>query len=188
MLTSPYKKLSKATEKKLLIFSVLFFAIMAALMMYFDTPLQNEKAPHGIISFEFAKTADNASDMLKSWETPAHALASAEKSLWFDYIFMIAYALGLSLIIHLVITKIWKDPEDLYYRLGVSLLWSVFFAAFLDAIENLGLLQLFYGSTNEKWASLAFATASLKFVIIVHCLLYVLLSVVYQGFKKITNA
>jgi hypothetical protein len=186
MFTSVFKKLSNASEKKLLLLAVLIFLLASSCMIHFDTLLRNDFAPLGIISFELAKTLDCSTKILTSWQTTEGAMLSAEWSLWFDYIYMITYALLLCLIIHRVARIVWRNQESLGYRFGIIMIRIVIFAAFLDAVENFALLQLFYGDLQNHWSTLAFVTAAIKFINIIFGILYVIISLIIAGIKKTT--
>ncbi|WP_430410576.1 hypothetical protein [Kordia sp.] len=187
MFTSPFKKLSNASEKKLLILAIATFLLAATCMIQFDVLLKNDLAPFGIISFELAKTLDHSAQILASWQATEGAMQSAAWSLWFDYVFIITYTFLLCLLIHRTARIVWTNQESLGYRLGIVLLRMVIFAAFLDMVENFALLQLFYGDLQSHWSSLAFATATLKFIQIIFGILYVIINLIIVGIKKITH-
>ena len=187
MFASPFKKLSNTSEKKLLILAIATFLLAATCMFQFDILLQNELAPLGIISFELAKTLDCTTQMLASWQATEGAMLSAEWSLWFDYIFIIAYVLVLSLILHRVTRVVWKQPESQRYRLGIVLIRTTFFAGFLDMVENFALLQLFYGDLQQHWTTLAFATATVKFCFTGIAIVFVIYSLIAYLIKKIIH-
>lgn len=187
MFTPAFKKLSNASEKKLLLLAALIFLLAASCMFHFDTLLQNEVAPFGIISFELAKTLDCSTQIINSWKATEGAMLSAEWSLWFDYVFMIAYAFLLSLILYRVTRIVWKSSESQRYRVGIVLIRMVIFAAFLDAVENFALLQLFYGDLQKHWSTLAFATATVKFCQVGIAILFVMYSLVAYFFKKTSH-
>ena len=184
MFASPYQKLSKAAEKKLFVLAILIFLLAGSCMIHFDSFLQNEVAPFGIISFELTRTVTLSVEILTSWHTIPQVWLAAERSLWFDYIFMISYALLLTLLIHKTAKTLWKRVENIGYRLGIVLLRATFFAAFLDAVENVALLQLFYGDIQQHWVSLGFTTALLKFIILTLGITYILVSLAVAGIKK----
>lgn len=184
MFTSTFKKLSNTSENKLLFLAVLIFLLAGSCMVHFDTALKNEVAPLGIISFELAQTLDGSVKILDSWQATEDALFSAEWSLWFDYIFIITYSFLLCLVIYRTRRIIWKQPENLGYRLGTILIQMVIFAGFLDMVENFALLQLFYGNIQKHWSTLAFATALVKFINIAFGILYVVISLLIAGIKK----
>lgn len=187
MFTLPFKKLSNTSEKKLLLLAIATFLLAATCMVQFDALLKNDVAPLGIISFELAKTLDISTQILASWQATEGAMLSAEWSLWFDYVFIIAYLFLLCLVIHRTRRIIWENQESLGYRLGTVLIRMVIFAGFLDMVENFALLQLFYGDLQSHWASLAFTTATIKFIQIIFGILYVIISLIIHGIKKYTH-
>ena len=90
----------------------------------------------------------------------------------------------LSLILYRVTRIVWKTPDSQRYRMGIVLIRMVIFAAFLDAVENFALLQLFYGDLQKHWSTLAFATATVKFCQVGIAILFVIYSLVAYFFKK----
>jgi len=185
MLSAIFKKLSPAAEKKLLILAIASFILAASCMIHFDKLLQNEFAPLGIISLELANSFENATQILNSWKATEGAMLSAEWSLWFDYIFIITYVFLLCLVIRRIRRLVWKNPESLAYRFGKVMIQFTIYAGILDMVENFALLQLFYDNLQSHWATLAFATAMIKFINIALAILYVLIGLVAAGVKKI---
>ena len=116
--------------------------IGALILWWADTP------PPGIIAFELSRTIENANDMVAQWET-LDAIPLKKFSLLFDYVFIFGYAGALFIILQ----EWWGKTEKqwIYY---LSFLPVV--AGILDGIENLGLLQIVYGSGTQFAASLAF--------------------------------
>ncbi len=187
MFSSPFKKLSKASEKKLLILAITTFLLAGTCMLKFDVLLKTTKAPMGIVSYELAKTVDNADGIIKSWEVVDGAMESAEWSLWFDYIFIITYVLLLCLIIHRVMRFVWTNQESQAYKLGVVMIRMVIFAGFLDMVENFALLKILYNGVQAHWTNLAFVTATIKFIQIIFGILYIIISLIIHGIKKYTH-
>lgn len=187
MLSSTFQKLSKSSEKKLLLLAIATFLLAGSCMVHFDVLLKNDVAPLGIISFELAKTLDHSIQILDSWKQTEGAMLSAEWSLWFDYVFIITYTFLLCLVIHRIRRIVWKTPESLGYRLATVMIQMVIFAAFLDMVENFALLKLFYGDAKEMWSLLAFSTATIKFINIIIGILYVIISLMIVGIKKIAH-
>jgi hypothetical protein len=185
MLSSTFQKLSNTSEKKLLFLAIACFLLAGSCMVHFDEPLKSEVSPLGIISLELAKTLENATKILNTWNATETAMQAAEWSLWFDYVFIITYVLLLTLVIHRVRRVIWKETTSLGYRLGTVLIGIVVFAGLLDMVENFALLQLFYGDSQTHWATLAYATAVVKFINIILGILYVIVSLLVAGIKKL---
>ncbi|PTX64003.1 hypothetical protein C8N46_101613 [Kordia periserrulae] len=186
MLSSTFQKLSNTTEKKLLFLAIACFLLAGSCMMHFDEPLKSEVSPLGIVSLELAKTLENATQILNTWNATETAMQAAEWSLWFDYVFIITYVLLLCLMLHRTRRMVWKETTSLAYRIGTVLITMVVFAGLLDMVENFALLQLFYGDLQSHWVHLAFATATIKFINIVIGILYVIISWLMVGIKKLT--
>ncbi|WP_053002618.1 hypothetical protein [Kordia jejudonensis] len=184
MFSSTFKKLSNASEKKLLILAITTFLLAGTCMVQFDTLLKTAEAPLGIISYELAQSVDNADKILSSWNAIDGAMKSAEWSLWFDYIFIITYVSLLCLLLKRVLRFVWTDDESQRYKLGIVLIRMVIFAGILDIVENFALLQMFYNGVQSHWANLAFVAAMLKFMKLALAILYVLVGFIFFLFKK----
>ena len=141
--------------------------IGALILWWADTP------PPGIIAFELSRTIENANDMVAQWET-LDAIPLKKFSLLFDYVFIFGYAGALFIILQ----EWWGKTEKqwIYY---LSFLPVV--AGILDGIENLGLLQIVYGSGTQFAASLAFYCASIKFIMLLPSIMF---SVYYLFAKR----
>ncbi|WP_156168438.1 hypothetical protein [Kordia zhangzhouensis] len=184
MFIRTFSTLSVTAEKRLFVLTIASFLLAASCMIHFDEPLKSEITPLGIVSFELAKTPEKALQILTLWQTTENAILSAEWSLWFDYIFIITYALLLSLIIGHTQKKCWKSQDGLGFRLGTIMIRMVILAAFLDMVENAALLLLYYGDVKSLWTHLAFAAATIKFIHLMLAIIYIIVSWLVIGFKK----
>ena len=183
MINSPFYKLSRATEKKLTITLLVLLPILIAVMSFFDVPLKNDVTPSGIISFELAKELEVSENILNSWDT--HARTSAGMSMGFDFLFLIVYASFIALLIHKLNERVWKNTK--IYKLGVLLIWGVVFAALFDPIENTALIKLLLGDLQQTWTSIAFYFASMKFVLLILGVLFIIISWIVKIIRKRTS-
>jgi len=179
MITSPFLKSDKKRLTNRTIFLFVLLILSAALLNYLNSFLINDIAPNGIISFELAKDATLAENMVSSWN--AVSTAAAGYSLIFDFIFLVIYGLFLALLVHFSNEKVWKNTA--IYKVGVLLIYAQFIAALFDAIENIALLQLFKG-ISQFWTSIAYYFASMKFVLIALGILFIIISWVVRFFRK----
>ncbi len=180
MLISPFQNLSKKQERNLTIFLITSTLILILCMLYLDSYLKNEVCKNGIISFELAKDIAVSEKYINSWNETSKIACGI--SLGLDYLFLISYSLLIAVFIHKLNKKLWKDSS--LYSSGVILIFSLFFAGFCDAIENIGLIKLLMGSTKQQWSSVAYFFAIPKFVFIAIGILYILFNFVYLLFKK----
>lgn len=164
------KKLFQST--KLLIIIGMLLIISIVIMRYLDTPLKNDICKNGIVSFELAKNIDNSNNILNSWDN--HAKHSAKYSLFFDFFFLINYAVFIALLLYRT-----------RYKIKKGFIYLIFIAAIFDVLENTTLLNLVYGNSNKIWSALAYYFASIKFSLIILCLLYLIFNGFILFYKKL---
>ena len=144
-----------------------FFGFLALTLTMFgvfnilDQPLRTSAAPNGIVSYELAGSPENAQAMLTSWDENARLFAAF--GLGFDYLFMPAYALALSLGLLLAGSA---KPAWLQ-KMTAWLGWGVLFAALFDAVENYALWKILTGSVNSSFPLIAAVCANIKFVLLI---------------------
>ncbi|HEY0739046.1 MAG TPA: hypothetical protein VGD69_29270 [Herpetosiphonaceae bacterium] len=152
----------------------LIFWVMLALTVVINRlmagPLTTPAAPYGIVSLELAGTEANARAIIDSWDAAAREQALFGVRL--DYLFLLTYSTAISLgcvwAASLVGERRWLASAGLY------LAWLQWLAALFDAIENVGLLYMLGGQTEQPWPLIAQWFAIPKFALIVLGLLYTL--------------
>ncbi len=173
---NPFTWLPHQVQKKALIVFGITTLILLIIISIIDQPLKNIHSG-GIIAFELAGSFERSQEILDSWDYNAKLFAAF--SLGIDYFFMLAYSLFLSLSIF-KLSKRFINRKRWYSQLGIYLAWAQFAAAIFDAIENYFLLRLLLGSQTEIFSSLAFYSASIKFILIVLGFLYIVLSLILR--------
>ncbi len=180
MLISPFYKLSIRRQKKNILFLVVFVVVMIAIMRFFGAPLKNGTAPNGIFSFELAKELSNSKAILNSWDD--YAMIFAGLSMKFDFLFLVIYALFLSLVTHRLNESVWVKGR--MYQFGILVCYLIFLAAFFDIIENIALIQLLKGDLLQIWSSIAYYFAVIKFGLLALGLVFIIASFVLLIFKR----
>ena len=168
MLKPLYAESRRKTNLWLLFFSGLLSLILLIVLNRVDVPLKTGAAPQGIVSFELAGSPDASLRMMQSWDAEAKMYAAF--SLGIDYLFMISYALFLSLLCLRLAVK-FKGKRFLF-NAGVLLGYGLWLAAALDAVENFALFRLLFGSGNLGYVSLASGCASVKFALVLLSFVY----------------
>jgi len=159
---------ARARRGGLLALAPLAFAMMFVLSSL-DANLRTPASPHGIVSFEFAGDRASADRMLEAWGSQGRRAAA--RSLRLDFVFLAAYAPGLALLCAAVADRAravrsgWAAP-------GALLAWGQLAAGGLDALENLALLRVLGGSSDDAWPALAAACAWPKFALVAAGLVY----------------
>lgn len=143
-------------------------------MSILDIPLKNEIASNGIVSFELAGSLPNSINILDSWDTNAKLYAGI--SLGFDYLFMLVYSLLLYVLVKHISSKFTNTS---LHKFGNFLAGAMLLSGILDAIENYALIQLYLGNLKQIFSTIAYYTASIKFLIIGIGIFYILGSYAY---------
>lgn len=144
--------------------------LLAGIQMVVNRPLHTGAAPRNIVSFELARTPGNAQRTLDSWD--ADARRHARLGLMVDYLFLCAYAPTVALGCLLAGDKLRQRRWPLA-RASALLAWGGLLAGLLDAVENAALLvQMARNRGSNPWAALAWACASLKFLLVGAAIIY----------------
>jgi len=149
-------------------------------MRYLDGEIQNNETAQGIISFELAKDLSKSEAILNAWNMESKTAAGM--SLGFDFLFLLVYALFISILIHTLNERLWKHTK--IYTIGVILIWCMFLAALFDMVENVALIKLLLGDLQQKWSSIAYYFAISKFSLLFIGILFIVLNSIISLFKK----
>lgn len=141
-------------------------------MRVFDASLKNEVSTNGIVSFELAEDILVSQNILNSWDDKAKV--NAGLSLGFDFLFLLVYSSFIALLIYNINHRLWIGKA--FYNASKIFIYLVFIAAFFDIIENIALIKLLRGDLKQVWSSTAFYFASMKFILILICLFYLILN------------
>lgn len=118
-------------------------AILLGGLLLVNQPLQTGSAPQGIVSFQFAATADQAHAIVRSWRSEGQFWARV--SLWLDFVFIAVYLLTL---LHLT-RHLMRDRPGIRERVIGRWVRALFIAAgAADISENILLLNNFNPSTD----------------------------------------
>jgi len=153
--------------RKRLFFTFLFLTIVLfAIFRVLDEPLRTSAAPNGIVSFELARTPENADDMLSSWSREGKF--NAAFGLGLDYLFMPTYAFALAFGALLAAGR----HSGWLKALGAVAGYGAFAAALFDAMENFALFQVLLGMANSSYPAIAAICATIKFGLLIFGLIY----------------
>jgi hypothetical protein len=165
----PFEEMPRST---LPIVFVALALITLAVGRAIAAPLRTEAAPLGIVSLEFAGSANKAQNILDSWT--AGQKYAALRNTRLDYVFLVCYSTLLA------VGCVWASGgfEEDWRHVGGWLAWAQWGAGALDAVENVGLFYLLRGSVEDRWTRLALGCAVPKFLLIVAGIAYVLTGLV----------
>ena len=166
--------LTERGSKKLFLLSGILTVFLLIIISIVDQPLKTEYAPNGIISFELAKNFETAKNIVSSWKGKPELFAAF--SLGIDFLFLVAYSIFLYLLIVKIANKI-KVRSQALWRFGMFLAYAQFFAALFDATENTFLILFLFGLQNPSFPFFAYVFSTVKFLIALLGIVYILTGV-----------
>ena len=144
--------------------------------------LITEEVPGGIIDYEFAGSLKESNRIHKSWGE--EGMLNAAISLGLDYLFLVLYALALSLA-SIIVSK--GLTGSLFGSVGKLMVILACVAGLLDAIENFALIRILRGYGTDELAILAEWCAKPKFALVALVLVYIIFGylISLKGRKKV---
>jgi hypothetical protein len=151
----------------------LFTAVTFFVFRVHDRPLR----PYDIVAFELAWTPQKAETIMGVWGEAGSR--TAWESLLIDFGYLPAYAFffaGLTLMAA-------RAVSGRLQMLGFALTFAPFVSAASDAIENLALLSVLQSPDSPSAIALTIAgvSATIKFSLLLLCLLYMVSTVLYRA-------
>ena len=123
----------------------------------------------GIVGLELAGEADDARELIGSWEETDRAAAAASVGL--DYPFILLYSSTLGLGCLMAGDRLRASGWPLAGA-GRWLAWGQSVAGILDAVENVALLAMLIGAVASPWPRLAQVCAVPKFLLVAAGIVY----------------
>jgi len=152
------------------ILGIAMLALFAVEALY-DGRMQ-DAGHHGIVAFEVAFTSGKAHEILVAWGATGHDAAVA--SLWFDFLYLTAYALFFWLAIRAVGDGLRARGRERLAAPAAAISLLPLVAAACDVVEDVFLLLQLGGHARSAGPLLAGAFASVKFACIAVALAYLL--------------
>jgi hypothetical protein len=152
--------LAKSRHRGLIVLGLLLLTLgVGALAL----PSLDDMGDVGIVEFELARTSEQASEYYG--ELGESGRDAAEDSLYLDYPFLILYGALYAFACLVVAARAEERGMTRLAAWGRPLAWAAVLGAACDAAENLFLLRVLDGHTDQPWPGLAFAFASVKFLL-----------------------
>lgn len=154
------------------------FLLLSVAMYFIDAFIQTEITPLGIVSFEFIANLENFNQAMTAWDEKAKIAVGL--SLGVDFLYLLLYT-G---ILYITLQGFYRSRS---FTLFNTMSYVAIMAGFLDALENISLIQLLLGSPLLLWAQLAYCFATIKFLLLLLCLMVIIfgfLQRIYLRYKK----
>jgi hypothetical protein len=152
---------------------VLFAALLAAglanALMASSAKVMKATGGVGIVPFEFIGSWDRAEPLVARWRTVdrGRGWRAARWSVWVDFAFIAAYALGLAVLAGLIASHALGGRDwPGYARLATVAGWGFVVAGGADVVEDVSLLRVLHGDRSADWPRLAAVAGGLKFALL----------------------
>ena len=124
----------------------------------------------GIIEFELSRTEAKASEYYGTLGEEGRD--GARESLYWDFPYLIAYAFFFAAWVLVIAARAAERGMAKLASWGRPLALGAFIGAGADAVENVALLRVLDGHTDQPWPGIAFSFATLKFALLIAATLY----------------
>jgi hypothetical protein len=133
-------------------------------------PALDDMGDVGIIEFELARTSEQASEYYA--ELGDSGRDAARESLYLDYPYLILYGLFYAAACVVVAARAAERGMARLAGWGRPFAIAALAAAACDAVENVALLRVLDGHTDQPWPGIAFIFATAKFALSTAAVLY----------------
>ncbi|MDX2442835.1 MAG: hypothetical protein QNK30_03440 [Bacteroidales bacterium] len=173
----PFQFLPKKNRRSIFFISGLVTLILLITLFKINQPLINTCAPFGIITFELSEDLDSSVSILASWDSTNKMHVAL--SLGLDFVFILFYALFLSLVCFKLSEGLYGNYATLKVaNLGTFMGWLPLFAGIFAIIENFALTQLLLGKQIESFHSLSQLFGYSKLILIGITICYIIIGLV----------
>lgn len=155
-------------ENKKWIYSFVFFLAMTIVMQWQGASLKIAIAPSGILALEFANREILLFPLLSNWK-----LNVVRMNIFLDFIYIVSYTL---FFITSLKRLVQKYSKGFYHNVGSALINIALMAALFDIVENVFMLFTISNQYNSISLEITSLFASLKFILIVFIILYLVLA------------
>ena len=158
---------------------VIFLALLAVFLVITIGFRFIGPAEPNIVDFELAGTTDRATEIINTWDMQDRIRAGF--NLGFDYLYMPVYSTLIAL------ACVWGAgvlASRRWRKAGLLLGWGLWAAALFDAMENVALTVILFGTVAAPYPQVAQVCAILKFGLIVLGLMFAAVATVVYLVRK----
>jgi len=170
-------------KKLLLPFFFIGTMAMMVVMLKTGATLKTDTTPMGIIDLEFAYNTTKIKPILSAWaptEKTDNITAATINTYW-DFLFMFFYAGFL----FLACKKIATTMKGTVAIAGNLIAKAALLAAFLDVIENTGMLITLHGHTSSTVSFCTTFFSVIKWGLVIIAVLYLLTGLLVLAYRRI---
>ena len=151
--------------------------VYIAWMKFQLAPLQTGE----ILAFEISRTTERATNWINTWKADPPKFDRAVSSLYYDYVFIFLYTIGL---IVAVLHFGRLSGQDLLTRCSRFIAVLMVVAGICDFLENLFLARVLNNPANEFAVRMAYNFAASKFSILILTMLFLAVCAIFFLLKR----
>ena len=141
-------------------------------------PALGRMAMQDIDIMEFELMWTSAEAMRITLQLSEDGLAAARQQLFIDFGYLVIYGVMLWKACRLLGARAARRGRTWVAKLAPAFAWVAVIAAACDAVENVSLLVVTYGNTDQPWPALASGYATAKFILLGLAVLFLLVGFV----------
>lgn len=134
-----------------------------------------------IVRFEVAKETSIVENLVNEWKQTGK-YDKALHGIYLDYLFIVLYASGLAVACSFLSRL---TGHEILIRAGKGASWLLAGAAICDVIENVAMTRTLHGAITPWNVMLTYDMAAAKFSVIILCLLFILVCLIFWLGNKI---
>ncbi|HUE15696.1 MAG TPA: hypothetical protein VMR25_16125 [Planctomycetaceae bacterium] len=177
----PVLALSPAKRALVFVAAIVFGFVLWYALQSLDAPLVRPESPWGIVSLQFAHTAERSQEIIGSWDNAARN--NAQSGLLLDFLFPVCYSTALAIVCFWAAT-LFRERGFRKTAWLVSLVaWAQWPAAAFDYVENIALWVQLRGTVADPWPRIAFYCATIKFLLVAAALCVLVAALIVWIFR-----
>jgi hypothetical protein len=166
----PFAKLDSDRRRRLILGLLISTGLLFAAAAASTSPLINDAAPWGLLSFELGGSVEETRTVLNSWHD-GHRIR-AGFALGFDFMFMVSLTNLLALASVQAASR--SSENSVLAKLGPLLAWGQWVAGILWISQNLILVTMLTGAVTSPRPEIVYWCGTIKFSLLGLALVYVL--------------
>lgn len=169
------RRLADSPHRGTIVIGLLLASFVLLLLMRAPVDEMSDRGV-GVVEFELARTSAKAGEYYALLGDAGRG--EARKQLYLDFPYLVLYGLLYAAACVVVAARAAERGMTGLARWGAPVAIAGLAAAASDAVENLSLLRVLDGHTDQPWPGIAFTFATAKFVLIAAAVLYAVIGFV----------